>query len=71
MSEPVLEWEKLAVKRGTTNDKHDAGNVIATANDKIIVGSEDANRQYELPKTSIERFNGSEAISEHTACRIE
>jgi hypothetical protein len=62
MSESVLDWEKVVHKDVLTSDKHDAGKVITTANDKIIVGSEGANSQYELPKTNIERFNGSEVF---------
>ena len=62
MSEPVLDWNKIVHTNVLTSDKHNAGSVIATVNDKITVGSEAEKRQYELPKTSIERFSGSEVF---------
>jgi hypothetical protein len=62
MSEPVLDWNKIVHKNVRTIDKQDAGNVIATTSDKITVGSEGAKHQYELPKTNVERFNGSEVF---------
>lgn len=62
MSEPVLDWNKIVHMNVLTSDKQNAGNVIATANDKITVGSEGGKRQYELPKNNIERFSGSEVF---------
>jgi hypothetical protein len=62
MSQPVLEWDKMVHKNVRTSDKQDAGNIIATASDKITVNSEGAKHQYELPKTNVERFNGSEVF---------
>jgi hypothetical protein len=68
MTEPVLDWNKVVNTNVLTSDKHNAGSVIATVNDKITVGSEAEKRQYELPKTSIERFSGSEVFLKISYC---
>jgi hypothetical protein len=62
MSEPVLDWNKIVHMNVLTSDKHNARNVIATANDKVTVNSKVEKCQYELPKTNVERFSGSEVF---------
>jgi hypothetical protein len=62
MSEPVLDWNKIVHKNVLTSDKHSAGSVIATANDKITVGSEGGKHEYEFPKTNVERFSENEVF---------
>ena len=62
MSQPVLEWDKMVHKNVRTIDKQDAGIITATASDKITVNSEGSKHQYELLKTNVERFNGSEVF---------
>jgi hypothetical protein len=58
MSEPVLDWNKIVHTNVLTSDKHNAGSVIATINDKITVGSEAEKRQYELPKPVLKDLVG-------------
>jgi hypothetical protein len=60
MSEPVLDWNKIVHMNVLTSDKHNAGSVIATDNDKLTIGSEGEKHQYEFSKTNIERFSGTE-----------
>jgi hypothetical protein len=61
MSEPVLDWDRIIHKNVRSKDTEDVGNVFAIAGDTItIMGGK--RREYSIPKSSVEGFNGSEVF---------
>jgi len=62
MSEPVVvNWDRIIHKNVRSNDYEDVGNVFAVLGDEVtIMGSR--SREYKLPKSCIEGFNGSEVF---------
>lgn len=62
MSEPaVLNWDRIVHKNVRSNDFEDVGNVFAIAGDEItVMGSR--SREYNIPKSCVERFTGSEVF---------
>ena len=62
MSEPaVVNWDRIIHKNVRSKDYEDVGNVFAVAGDEVtVMGS--WNREYKIPKSCIEGFNGSEVF---------
>jgi hypothetical protein len=62
MSEPaVLNWDRIIHKNVRSKDFVDVGNVFAIAGDDVtVMGS--WSREYNIPKTCVEGFNGSEVF---------
>jgi hypothetical protein len=62
MSEPVVvNWDRIIHKNVRSKDYEDVGNVFAVLGDEVtIMGSR--SREYKLPKSCIEGFNGSEVF---------
>jgi RNase P/RNase MRP subunit p29 len=60
MSEPViLHWERVIQRNVRSREGMDIGNIISEAGDTFIV-MQDASREYEVPKSDVEGFKGSE-----------
>jgi hypothetical protein len=60
--EPViLNWDKIVHKNVRSKDMDDVGNVIAIAGDTITI-FQGRKREYQVPKSHIEGFNGSEVF---------
>lgn len=60
MSEPaILHWERVIHKNVRSKDGNDIGNIISEAGDTFTV-MQGANREYNIPKSAVEGFNGSE-----------
>ena len=60
MSEPVIRrWERVIHKNVRSNDRVDIGNVISEAGDTFTV-MQGASREYNIPKSVVEGFDGSE-----------
>jgi RNase P/RNase MRP subunit p29 len=60
MSEPViLHWERVIHKNMRSREGMDIGNIISEAGDTFIV-MQGASREYKVPKSAVEGFNGSE-----------
>jgi hypothetical protein len=60
MSEPVIRrWERVVHKNVRSNDRIDIGNVISEAGDTFTV-MQGASREYNIPKSVVEGFDGSE-----------
>ncbi|MDQ3885359.1 MAG: hypothetical protein M3239_07940 [Thermoproteota archaeon] len=60
MSEPVIRrWERVIHKNVRSNDRIDIGNVISEAGDTFTV-MQGASREYNIPKSVVEGFDGSE-----------
>ena len=62
MSEPaIVNWDRIIHKNVRSKDFVDAGNVFAVLGDEVtIMGSR--NREYNIPKSLVEGFNGSEVF---------
>jgi hypothetical protein len=62
MSEPiVVNWDRIIHKNVRSKDYEDVGNVFAVLADEVtIMGSR--SREFKLPKSCIEGFNGSEVF---------
>jgi hypothetical protein len=60
VSEPVIRrWERVIHKNVRSNDRVDIGNVISEAGDTFTV-MQGASREYNIPKSVVEGFDGSE-----------
>ena len=60
--EPViLNWDRIVHKNVRSKDMDDVGNVIAIAGDTITI-FQGKNREYRVPKSHVEGFNGSEVF---------
>jgi hypothetical protein len=60
VSEPaVLNWDRVIHKNARTSDNADAGNIIFATDDTLRI-MQGAKRQYDIPKSKVEGFNGSE-----------
>ena len=63
MSEPpVLDWDRIIHKNVRSKDGQDAGNVDAIEGDTVVVTSEGDRKEYNLPKSQIEAYNGAEVL---------
>lgn len=60
MSEPViLDWDRVIHKNVRSEDGTDVGNIISESGDTFTV-MQGAKREYNIPKSAVEGFNGSE-----------
>lgn len=60
MSDPVIQrWERVMHKNVRSNDRIDIGNVISESGDTFTV-MQGASREYNIPKSAVEGFDGSE-----------
>jgi hypothetical protein len=60
VSEPViLHWERVIHKNVRSKDRADLGNVISESGETFTV-MQGASREYNIPKTAVEGFDGSE-----------
>ena len=60
MSEPaILHWERVIHKNVRSSDGADVGNIISEAGDTFTV-MQGAKREYNIPKSAVEGFDGSE-----------
>ena len=62
MSEPViLHWERVIHKNVRSKDGVDIGNIISETGDTFTV-MQGASREYNIPKSAADGFNGSEVF---------
>ena len=62
MSEPaILHWERVIHKNVRSSDGADIGNIISEAGDTFTV-MQGANREYKVPKSEVDGFDGSEVL---------
>jgi RNase P/RNase MRP subunit p29 len=60
MSEPVILHRERVIHRNVrSREGMDIGNIISEAGDTFIV-MQGASREYKVPKSAVEGFNGSE-----------
>jgi hypothetical protein len=60
MSEPAVHhWERVIHKNVRSKDGYDMGNIISEAGDTMTV-MQGSSREYNIPKSAVEGFDGSE-----------
>ena len=60
MAEPVIQhWERVIHKNVRSKDRVDIGNIISESGDTFTV-MQGASREYNIPKSAVEAFDGSE-----------
>ena len=72
MSEdPVVNWDSIVHKNVRSKDGQDAGNVDAIVEDTVVITSEGDRKEYNLPKSQIEGYNGAEVFLKITFGELE
>jgi hypothetical protein len=61
MVDAVLDWDRIIHKNVRSKDMEDVGNVFSIAGDIITIMGGKV-REYNIPKSHIEGFNGSEVF---------
>jgi hypothetical protein len=56
----VVDWESTIHKNVRSKDGQDAGNVDAIEGDIVVITSEGDRKEYNVPKSEVEGYNGSE-----------
>ena len=71
MSEPViLHWERVIHKNVRSRDGYDIGNIISETGDAMTV-MQGASREYNIPKSAVDGFNGSEVSLSMTYSEVQ
>ncbi len=71
MSEPaILHWERVIHKNVRSKDGYDIGNIISEAGDTFTV-MQGASREYKIPKSAVDGFNGSEVLLSTTYSEVQ
>ena len=71
MSEPaILHWERVIHKNVRSKDGYDIGNIISEAGDTMTV-MQGSSREYNIPKSAAEGFNGSEVQLSMTYSEVQ
>ena len=68
---PVLDWDRIVHKNARSKDEQDAGNVDAVDADSIVVITEGARKEYKLPKSQVEGYNGAEVFLKSTIAELQ
>lgn len=56
----VYNWDAIIHKNVRSKDGRDAGNVDAIEGNTVIITSQGDRKEYNIPKSQIEGYNGSE-----------
>lgn len=67
----IKEWDSIIHKGVRTEDMIAVGNVVAVNNRSVIITTEGAKEEYNIPKEEIKSFNGSEVILKAVANRLD
>lgn len=59
VEEAVINWDRVVYKNVRASDRSDVGTIIQVAANSIRI-MQGASRQYEVPKSHVEGFDGSE-----------
>ena len=68
---PVLDWDRIVHKNVRSRDGQDAGNVDAVDADSIVIITEGARKEYKLPKSEVDGFNGAEVFLKSSIAELE
>jgi hypothetical protein len=71
MSDAVLDWDAIVHKNVRSSDGQDAGNVDAVDADSVIIITEGARKEYKVPKSQVEGFNGAEVFLKLSIAELE
>lgn len=71
MSDAIVNWESIVHKNVRSSDGKDAGNVDAIMGDIVVITTQGDSREYNLPKTQVEGFNGAEVTLKNTLDELE
>ncbi len=67
----VVDWESIIHKNVRSKDGQDAGNVDAIEGDVVIIASQGDRKEYNLPKSQVEGYNGAEVSLKITFVELE
>ncbi|MDQ6724494.1 MAG: hypothetical protein M3Z01_09595 [Thermoproteota archaeon] len=67
----ILDWDSIIHKGVRTKDMQPVGNVTAVTDDSIVITSEGARDEFNVPKEEVEAFNGAEVSLNATIDRFE
>ena len=67
----VLDWDRIVHKNVRSNDGQDAGNVDAVDADSVVIITEGARKEYKIPKSQVEGFNGAEVFLKLSIAELE
>jgi hypothetical protein len=56
----VVDWESIIHKNVRSKDGQDAGNVDAIQGNTVVITTEGDRKEYNLPKSQVEGYNGAE-----------
>ncbi len=73
MTDAIVNWEAIVHKNVRSKDGQDAGNVDAILGDIVVITitTQGDRREYNLPKTQVEGFNGAEVFIRNTLDELE
>jgi hypothetical protein len=71
LSDAVVNWDAIVHKNVRSKDGQDAGNVDAILGDIVVITTQGDRREYNLPKTQVEGFNGAEVFIRNTLDELE
>lgn len=67
----VVDWESIIHKNVRSKDGQDAGNVDAIEGDTVVITSQGDRKEYNLPKSQVEGYNGAEVSLKITFGELE
>jgi hypothetical protein len=67
----VINWDAIVHKNVRSKDGQDAGNVDAIEGNTVVIITEGARKEYNLPKSQVEGFNGAEVSLKVTIGELE
>jgi hypothetical protein len=67
----VVDWESIIHKNVRSKDGQDAGNVDAIQGNKVVITTEGDRKEYNLPKSQVEGYNGAEVSLKVTIGELE
>ena len=62
MGDAVIEWENIIHKNVRTKDLVAVGNIVGVDEESIIITTQGGMKEYVIPKTHVEMYDGSEVI---------
>ncbi len=70
-SSGIVDWDSIIHKGVRTKDMQPVGNVTAVTDNTIVITSEGARDEFNIPKEEVEAFNGAEVSLNTTIDRFE
>jgi len=67
----VVNWDAIVHKNVRSKDGQDAGNVDAINADSIVIITGGARKEYQVPKSQVDGFNGAEVLLKASIAELE